>query len=304
MRISTTLNTLNPVESKGGYPPKKIMRMLAEAGFKCVDLCAFKYIGEGSDKNSHPLCGDGWRNWVGEIGEYAAANGIVFNQSHNLTFNFFRGDEETAFLDKMLDRVIEASAMLSIPVTVLHPIEPPGASGDVDICLKKNREYFLRKADVAGRFGMKLAIENMLSSFHLDGSVYWRYCSAPEQLLELVERIDRENVGICFDIGHAHYMHGESAKELRMMQKQLLALHIHDNDRFSDQHLLPYQGTIDWESVCRALAEIHYSGDFTLEIANAVSRMPETLQPAALKNAYEMAAYLVSRTEYYSEKSG
>ena len=38
MIISTTLNTLNPLETEGGYPAVKIMQMLYDAGFRAVDL--------------------------------------------------------------------------------------------------------------------------------------------------------------------------------------------------------------------------------------------------------------------------
>lgn len=303
MLLSTTLNTLNPVEAKGGYPAKEIMDMLYDAGFRAMDFCAFRYAGNDMEYGSTHFFSDHWKEWVEDLAQHARDKGIVFNQSHNLTFNFFEEGEQTKLLNQAVDRGIEASAMLGVPVTVLHPIEPPGANGNLALCLEKNREYFKRKADYAAKFGVKLALENMLSNFRFDGSTYWRYCTTPEQLMELVEAVNMPNVGICYDIGHAHYMRGNVPPELRMVKDHLLCLHVHDNDRWNDSHLLPYQGTVNWEEICRTLPEIGYTGDFTLEIANAVSRMPRQLQPNALRSAFEVAQYLVSRIEFHQKKN-
>ena len=300
MNISTTMNTLNPIEAEGGYSSKEIVKKLSTAGFSMLDFCAFRYINEKSVCGNNPLCGDYWKDWIEELKWYAEKLGVVFNQSHNLTFNFFADDEKTRMLDRMVDRMIEASAILGAEITVLHPIAPPNCQYEVKKCLERNRDYFSQKAEYANRYNVKLALENMITSRYFDGSEFWRYCTNPEELLELVEAINLPNVGICFDVGHAHYMHTDPAEGLQMVKDHLLALHIHDNDRYQDEHLLPYQGTINWEAVCKTLSNINYSGDFTLEISYAVSRMPEVLQDDALKCAYNTAKYLVDRIESYS----
>lgn len=302
MIISTTLNTLNPVEQEGGYPAVKIMRMLYEAGFRAVDLCAFRYMKETIPYGSNAFFSDHWREWIEELREFAVNHGMKFNQSHNLTFNYFMENEQALLLDQMTDRVIEASAMLNIPLTVFHPIAPPGMEKERKICLKKNCEYLKRKAETALKWNLKIGIENMLSNRYFDGTQYPRYCTNTEELLELVEKIHMPNVGVCYDIGHGHYMNQMPEKDICALRPFLWALHIHDNDRWNDGHLIPYQGNVNWEAVCRALAESGYQGDFTLEISNAVSRMPEAVQKTALRSAYEIAAYLVSRIEAYKKQ--
>ena len=299
MKISTTMNTLNPVENEGGYSAKEIVQKLNNAGFTSLDFCAFGYINGKNVFGNHPLCSDRWKDWIEELLYFAEELGITFNQSHNLTFNYFDDDETTSALDQMLDRMIEASALLGANITVLHPIAPPNCQRDLRKCLNRNLDYFKKKAEYADRFHVNLALENMITSRFFDGSEYWRYCSSLEQLVELVDAINLPNVGICYDVGHAHYMHIEPDVGLPLVKERLIALHIHDNDTFQDQHLLPFQGTIDWEVLCRTLAKIGYSGDFTYEISHAVSRMPENLQEDALKCAYKTAVYLVERIESY-----
>ena len=52
---------------------------------------------------------------------------------------------------------------------------------------------------------------------------------------------------------------------IRYFKDHVRVLHLHDNNGESDQHLIPGQGTIPWGEVFKALKEIGYSGDFTLE---------------------------------------
>ena len=49
---------------------------------------------------------------------------------------------------------------------------------------------------------------------------------------------------------------------------RLGSLHVHDVDYLDDLHTLPGCGKINWDSVCRALAEVGYKGSFNLEADN------------------------------------
>lgn len=70
-------------------------------------------------------------------------------------------------------------------------------------------------------------------------------------------------------------------------------------DREGDFHTLPFYGTIDWESVTKAFAEVGYEGNFSYEAGLFVSRVPmEFLQESARYMA-KVAKYLVERVEYY-----
>ncbi|MFA4916646.1 MAG: TIM barrel protein [Syntrophales bacterium] len=56
------------------------------------------------------------------------------------------------------------------------------------------------------------------------------------------------NVGICYDSGHAHRAE-DAVSVLRTLSSCVVTAHIHDNDKTSDQHLIPGHGTIDWHAV-------------------------------------------------------
>ena len=48
---------------------------------------------------------------------------------------------------------------------------------------------------------------------------------------------------------------------------RIFAVHLHDNDKSDDLHLLPFDGTIDWKYVIKKLKECHYNGPVTLELS-------------------------------------
>jgi sugar phosphate isomerase/epimerase len=77
--------------------------------------------------------------------------------------------------------------------------------------------------------------------------------STPERLLEFVRAARFEDVGFCFDLGHAHIM-GNVPQAFAVMKEQIRSTHVHDNAGDKDAHLWPGQGTIDWPA---ALALLH-----------------------------------------------
>ena len=69
------------------------------------------------------------------------------------------------------------------------------------------------------------------------------------------------------DLGHAE-MRGSgdgAVNMIRTLRSRLQALHIHDNDRWHDNHQIPFSMSIDFDAIVKALKEIGYEGYFTLE---------------------------------------
>ena len=54
---------------------------------------------------------------------------------------------------------------------------------------------------------------------------------------------------------------------IRYFGNSIKMLHLHDNNGFTDQHLIPAQGNIDWPAVFDALDEIGYDGYYNYELA-------------------------------------
>ena len=71
-------------------------------------------------------------------------------------------------------------------------------------------------------------------------------------------------------------------RSLNILGKRVKALHIHDNDGVSDQHLMPFVGTFRWNDFLQALKDVGYEGDLSFETFAQVrsNRMdPEFIPP-------------------------
>jgi sugar phosphate isomerase/epimerase len=72
------------------------------------------------------------------------------------------------------------------------------------------------------------------------------------------------------DFGHAYLM-GDVPDAIETAAEHLITTHVHDNRRQSDDHLVPYQGTIDWASALVTMRKVGYDGTFLLELANTAT---------------------------------
>ena len=88
--------------------------------------------------------------------------------------------------------------------------------------------------------GVQLLLENVPNQL-----------GTPERLVGFLE-YSRLNVKICFDTGHAHMTCGfHSAFET--LRKYIVSTHVHDNRHEKDDHLMPFDGEIDWTEAVRDL---------------------------------------------------
>jgi sugar phosphate isomerase/epimerase len=115
--------------------------------------------------------------------------------------------------------------------------------------------------------GVKIATENMWGwDDTLDQSSF-AACATSESFLEHLELVNDDHFVACLDLGHAE-MRGSgsgAANMIRALGHHLQALHIHDNDQWKDSHMPPFTMNIDFAEIVKALKEINYTGDLTLE---------------------------------------
>ena len=104
--------------------------------------------------------------------------------------------------------------------------------------------------DYAEKLGIKVAFENTKMKGYLE---------------YLLKNIKNDNVGICFDSGHYH-CHFKDDFDFSLFKDKIFCVHIHDNYGKIDDHLLPYDGTLDYNKVINGLKIANYKGYTTLEI--------------------------------------
>ena len=92
--------------------------------------------------------------------------------------------------------------------------------------------------------------------------------SSAAALVDLIEQeADLPRLGICLDVGHAHLM-GDVGEAIETCSGYLATTHLHDNRGTSDDHLVPYAGTIDWAAALMSMQKIGYEGAWIFEVAH------------------------------------
>jgi len=103
--------------------------------------------------------------------------------------------------------------------------------------------------------------------------------STPERLVEFIHDSHMDDVGVCFDVGHAHMM-GDVAQAFETLKAHIRSTHVHDNKKDKDSHLWPGQGSIDWKQAMELLHSAPNTPPLLMEIegdekVNTVEKMKE-----------------------------
>ena len=90
--------------------------------------------------------------------------------------------------------------------------------------------------------------------------------TSPERLIRFMH-YTHMGLKVCFDTGHAHMTCGvEHAFEV--LKDHIASTHIHDNGQEKDEHLLPFEGGIDWERTVRDLRGLDSQVPIMFELRN------------------------------------
>ena len=266
MKIVTTTSVF-----PRGYSAKTALERIAAAGFDALDMAFDYWI---RCENS-PFLSDGYLDWVGGLRERAEALGVSYTHSHA---------PGGAGSDPIIGRTIRAASALGAGYMVLHP-EYNDREGkeitDPEAFIKLNAEAVKPWIEMAEKYRVTILSENLL-----DGA-----SSDPRVIAELVREVGSDRFGWCFDTGHAH-CRGFSPRVLTECAAVPLSLHIQDNDGSGDEHLIPGDGTIDWDNFAAVIKEIGYAGDCVLEAHHQCKEAPDSERDAILMRLLDRARIL------------
>jgi L-ribulose-5-phosphate 3-epimerase len=114
---------------------------------------------------------------------------------------------------------------------------------------QRGLERIRKVVDYAQGLNVKIAFENTRTKGYLE---------------YVLGNITDENAGICYDSGHCH-AHFKDDFDFASFNGRIFAVHLHDNHQTSDEHLIPFDGTIDWDWTMDGLRHGGYTGPVTLE---------------------------------------
>jgi sugar phosphate isomerase/epimerase len=98
--------------------------------------------------------------------------------------------------------------------------------------------------------------------------------ATPDKLVEFIQTAHFEDVGVCFDIGHAHIMSNVD-EAFEILKQHVRSTHIHDNNKDRDSHLWPGAGSIDWKKSVELLRSAPNAPPLLLEIEPDEKVKPE-----------------------------
>ena len=102
--------------------------------------------------------------------------------------------------------------------------------------------------------GVQLLVENISNEL-----------STPEKLMELLHAGRFDDIGVCFDVGHAHIM-SSVPQAFEVLKDRVRSTHVHDNDKDHDSHLWPGEGSIDWKETMELVRTAPHAPPVLLEI--------------------------------------
>ncbi len=253
MKTSTEINSIAKFVGE-----EKAVEYVAKAGFDAWDFSMFKMCKYDWGKNvmlanDHPLAGNDYLKFARRLRQIGLDNGIVCNQSH-APF-----PTRVPEIRACYKRAIECTAEAGGKICIIHP--------DNDKSAEENAEMYLELLPFAKEHGVKIATENMWNwNYELDQSAP-AACSHHDDFVKHIDTVNDEYFTACLDIGHSE-MRGVNTSAVEMIKAlgpRLGALHVHDNDKHDDSHQIPFSMQIDFDAIVRALKEVDYKGDMTLE---------------------------------------
>lgn len=270
----------------------KANEILMDAGYPAIDMSFFmginKYVFE-----------DDYKNTAEELKTAASARGVIFNQAHAPFGGGY--DNYTKNLVPKIPRVMEFAALLGIKNIIVHPLQNGRYYGNEKNLFDMNVEFYKKLGVFAKEYGVKIAIENMWQHHPVNGVIVDDICADPHELAALYDALDDSDAfTVCLDIGHVALCGREPQDAVKIIgHDRLGALHVHDVDYVRDCHTLPGMQKINWDGVCRALGEINYVGEFTLEADCFLTKLDDALIPSAVKFMADTARYLANKIDNY-----
>ncbi len=206
------------------------------------------------------------RQHVREIANWFRSTGITFHSLHSpmysseergrdgspgLNIAAVEKRERIAAMDE-IKRALEVAEQAPFQFLVQH----------VGVGNEESNEHKLEAAmsslehlhAFAKPLGVQLLVENITNEL-----------STPQSLMELLHAGRFVDIGVCFDVGHAHLV--SSVKEaFDVLKDRIRSTHVHDNNKDHDSHLWPGAGNIDWKEAVSLLGTAPHVPPLLLEI--------------------------------------
>jgi sugar phosphate isomerase/epimerase len=272
----------------GDLDPEAALRHLAGVGWREVELATEHMEAMLTDANP--------QSRLKSLRKVAQGEGVTMWQAHLLLGLDLASADPTQYAENLdtARRWLDGFQALGIPNIVIHPggrFQGAYSNADWQRVRELNYSAFRSLSEHIAGTPLRLCIENLM-----DGARR-RFGAQITELLDVIEQVGSDQMGICLDTGHARVQNLDVPAAVRQCGSLLWATHIADNDGSGDQHLFPYgiRGGLDWTDIVPAFYEIGYRGLWNLEVPGESEGRPLIVRDLKLQYARQLLENLLAR---------
>lgn len=249
------------------YGAENFIDCISDKGFDCIFTC-------GNDDD-----------FVSFVSRKAYEKGLFYETLH-APFNTINGlwDKEAGIdVINTLKHSVDLAENNGIGIVVTHLSSGENCPPVTDAGLK----HFDSLVNYAAKKNITLAVENQ------------RKLGNIAMILELYDK--NSNVQFCWDVGHEKcFAHGR--EYMPLFGDRCITTHIHDNFmRYNvDEHLIPFDGCIDYRRTAELLNKYNYNGTLMLEL-DLPNLKSDKYQGLGLEQFVQKAYAAVNRLRIISE---
>lgn len=278
-----------PLTEKFGID--EAFRMIHEAGFDAVDYniditMPYDSIVKGESIPLYEAGEEALIEYARPFREAAAKYGVGFNQMHAPFPTYAENAAGSDMVMRAIKACIRVAGFLDCRYVVVHPAFlgydrqlDPKTEWDINIA------RYSEMIPYAKKYGVVICLENMFTGHN--GKIYGACCSdmaMANRYIDTLNGIAGEKLfGFCLDVGHALLIGREIYTTIMEIAPNLVALHIHDNNGITDQHLAPYMGIMDWDRFVIGIRDSGYRNALSFETFNTINVVDDELAFEALK---------------------
>src|SRR5215467_1783636 len=207
---------------------------LVKAGAQAIEIFAARQHFDYANRKQH----------VREIADWFRSTGIPLNSVHAPLYADYEwgrtgappvniaSTDRAGRIDATdeIKRSLEIAEHIPYRFLVQHLGNPNESFGEKKFEAAMTSIEHLRA--FAKPLGVRLLLENIPNEL-----------STPDRLVEMIHHAHFDDVGVCFDFGHAH-MESSVSQGFGILRHYIHSTHVHDNGKDRDTHLWPGQGTI------------------------------------------------------------
>jgi sugar phosphate isomerase/epimerase len=235
-----------------------ILDGLVRNGVQAIEVFAARQHIDYANRKAH----------VKEIADWFRGSGVPLNSVHSPLYSDYEwgragappvniaSTDRASRIEAMdeIKRALEIAEQIPFRFLVQHLGIPNESFSDKKFEAAMTSVEHLRA--FAKPLGVSILLENIPNEL-----------SSPDRLVELIRSAHFDDVGVCFDVGHAHMMSSVS-EGFEILRTYIRSTHVHDNDKDKDSHLWPGQGTINWKEAVELLRAAPQTPPLLLEIGD------------------------------------